>query len=225
MSAPVWYKVLVARRSCHGGDLAWSLPTQQPDGSWVPGDWHEVARVEPCKSGLHITATPAVWFVGERARDCQLWQCEAEDVTTISEDKSVARRVRLLAPAPWEAHGVHAVWEGAHTGRAGRWYAYGSAVVEACDSAVVHAYDSAAVRAYDSAVVEACDSAVVKAYGSAVVVAYGRAVVEAYDSAVVITPRTSCGNDARVTCAGEAVHVDRRGAVVVCTVGGAKEAA
>lgn len=58
------YKVLVDGKACHGGDLTWSLPADNGDGSFVPGDWH---RVEPpirvCSNGLHLTTDPLEWMV------------------------------------------------------------------------------------------------------------------------------------------------------------------
>jgi hypothetical protein len=58
----VWYKVLKDGRSCHGGTMKWSLPRKLPNEKWKPGAWHEVPEVALCRSGLHITRIPAVWW-------------------------------------------------------------------------------------------------------------------------------------------------------------------
>ena len=91
------FKVLVAGRSCHGGDLAWSLPTPNDDGTWTPGDWHTVAGdLRLCKVGLHLTTEPARWLlVG-----CEAYRAEGERPGRRDGDKQVFGRVRLLAPAP-----------------------------------------------------------------------------------------------------------------------------
>ena len=208
------YKVTVNGRSCHGGNLAWSLPTQQPDGTWTPGEWHEVAGpVRPCSHGLHVTAVPARWFVESSPRDCELWEVETDGlVIAHSDDKHIAQRVRLLRRAAWAAHGVYIVDAGEHTVRDGRRIASGSATVRASDSATVVASGSATVWASDSAAVWASVSATVVASDSATVRASG--------SATVVQPRVHYGNQSTVTLGGEAVCVDRRGAVVVCRVAG-----
>ena len=192
MTIPTLYKVLVNGRSCHGGNMEWSLPTQAPDGSWVPGAWHEVdGPLSPCSRGLHVTAMPRAWFVADRARECQLWRCETGgEVIAHKADKHVARSVRLVAPASWADRGVYVVADGEHNASGDSWW---------------HAFDSATVRASGSATVEAFDRATVRASGSA----------------TVQTHRAYYGeNRATVTLHGAlAVHVDRRGGVAVVTVG------
>jgi hypothetical protein len=82
------YKVLVAGRSCHGGDLAWSLPS-----NGEPGSWHEVARVELCHSGLHLTSLPEAWW----KEGATLYEAEAEGVVgDDAAEKVAAKRVRLI---------------------------------------------------------------------------------------------------------------------------------
>ncbi|MBK9272828.1 MAG: hypothetical protein IPM48_14680 [Saprospiraceae bacterium] len=52
------YKILVDGRSCHGGDLKWSLPTKKGN-KWIPGEWHEVkGDLKICERGLHLTKKP-----------------------------------------------------------------------------------------------------------------------------------------------------------------------
>ena len=64
------YKVIVAGRSCHGGDLAWSLPTPDGQGGYAPGDWHTVEgddRDLQARTALDHRALPVVVAVGRRA--------------------------------------------------------------------------------------------------------------------------------------------------------------
>ena len=52
-----YYKVLGKHgRSCHGGNAEWSLPTQNDDGTWTPGEWMpEIeGELEPCRNGYHV---------------------------------------------------------------------------------------------------------------------------------------------------------------------------
>lgn len=93
------YKVLVEGRSCHGGRMAWSLPTQGADGAWTPGEWHEVdGPVVLCRSGLHLTDSPAHWWLD----GATAYEVEAEGVVgdpdAVPDRKVAARRVRLLRP-------------------------------------------------------------------------------------------------------------------------------
>lgn len=58
MSAEKFYKVLVNGKSCHGGNLVWSLPTENG-----PGEWQEVAgKIVLCENGLHVTSNPVHWW-------------------------------------------------------------------------------------------------------------------------------------------------------------------
>jgi hypothetical protein len=203
------YKVLQNGASCHGGQLTWSLPTQNEDGSWTPGEWMRVdGTLIICQNALHLTDQPAAWYQPE----AQCWRTEyrGDTVGTIDgqwESKLGVREARLLAPVAWEDV---AVWtSGQHVLKSGIGRASDSATVEAYGSATVEAYGSATVRAYDSATVEAYDSATVEAYGSATVRAYDSATVEAYGSATVIsTPYHSAS--AEVALSHLAAHVDRR---------------
>ena len=83
------YKVLVNGRSCHGGDLAWSLP----DGD-TPGEWHRVeGDLAICRRGLHLTDAPyANWYKWGAA----VYEAEAEGVVAWDDDKCVCRAARLL---------------------------------------------------------------------------------------------------------------------------------
>ena len=61
------YKVLNAKGcSCNGGELKWSLPVKNDDGSWTPGEWMpeiEEPLVE-CENGYHLATLDQLprWF-------------------------------------------------------------------------------------------------------------------------------------------------------------------
>ena len=92
------YKVIVAGRSCHGGDLAWSLPTPDGQGGYVPGDWHTVkGEIAICKRGLHLTtARYQAWWQW----DAELYEAETREIVGWDGDKCVCRSARLLRPVP-----------------------------------------------------------------------------------------------------------------------------
>jgi hypothetical protein len=92
------YKILESGKSCHGGNLEWSLPKK--DGKkWIPGDWHEVkGNIEMCKSGIHLTDKPHKWYTWK----CELFEAEADGVLDGGGDdaKCVCRKARLIKPVP-----------------------------------------------------------------------------------------------------------------------------
>src|SRR4051812_5444752 len=81
------YKVLVNGKSCHGGDMEWSLPNKKP------GEWHHYeGDIKICNTGFHLTKKPFKWYkVG-----CECYEAEAKDIVEWEDDKCVARSVRLL---------------------------------------------------------------------------------------------------------------------------------
>jgi hypothetical protein len=96
-----FYKVLKDGRSCHGGDLAWSLPRVVPEtGEIVPGDWHEVAgQLVLCERGLHLTTAPyKAWY----CQGATVYEAEARDIAAWdrTDGKCVCRAARLLAEVP-----------------------------------------------------------------------------------------------------------------------------
>jgi hypothetical protein len=92
------YKILESGKSCHGGNLEWSLPKK--DGKkWIPGDWHEVkGNIDMCKSGIHLTDKPHKWYTWK----CELFEAEADGVLDGGGDdaKCVCRKARLIKPVP-----------------------------------------------------------------------------------------------------------------------------
>ncbi len=83
-----------------GGSGQWSLPTQNSDGTWTPGDWWEVeGHIAMCKSGLHLTYNPwqyVKYFPGKGVS--KIWEVEHSEIITTTSDKAVVRKARLLQP-------------------------------------------------------------------------------------------------------------------------------
>ena len=89
-----YYKVLDKHgRSCHGGNAEWSLPTQNDDGTWTPGEWMPEVRgnLEPCANGYHVvTLEQLPDWLGER-----IFEVEPGDEIVHEDNKSVTRTCRL----------------------------------------------------------------------------------------------------------------------------------
>ncbi len=127
------YKVLVNGKSCHNGNLTWSLPRQKDDGSWEPGEWHEVeGELQLCQRGLHLTWDPIKW--ADRP-GIEVYEVEAIDLGDDDEQDSkvVVRKCRLVRAVTVEAEllALHILSAGHHQVRDGQWYASDSASVEA----------------------------------------------------------------------------------------------
>jgi hypothetical protein len=140
-----YYKVLTAAgESCHGGTMQWSLPTRAEDGSWTPGEWHEVAGViECCRRGLHLTDTPVNWWLEGARVFVAEYEGDVDTSPDADDDKIAVRRARLVAEEAWAPLGV--VSDGWHTVTSGLVRASGRATVEASDSATVLASGRATV--------------------------------------------------------------------------------
>ena len=79
---------------------AWSLPTDNGDGTFTPGAWHEEpASVFDKGHGLHVTPSPDRYWPNS---GCVAYVCEAEGYREdpATESHVVALRVRLLRPIP-----------------------------------------------------------------------------------------------------------------------------
>ncbi len=87
-----YYKVLVNGKSCHGGNLKWSLPTESS-----PGDWQSVdGKIVLCQNGLHVTTDPNHWWKD----GCTVYEVEIDGEIGGRDDtkaKLVVPKVRLLA--------------------------------------------------------------------------------------------------------------------------------
>jgi len=97
-----YYKVLVDGKSCHGGDMEWSLPARDESGNWTPGKWHTVkGDLEICDRGLHVTTDITKWL----KPGCSAYRCAVKGIGSRRADKCVVRSVRLIEkielPAWW----------------------------------------------------------------------------------------------------------------------------
>jgi hypothetical protein len=90
---PPLYKFLSPdNRSPYQG-AAWPTPTENPDGTWTPGDWVEVeGDLQACVNGLHLASAKQIaqWWA-ER-----MFVAETDGEVINAPDKYVARRVRLV---------------------------------------------------------------------------------------------------------------------------------
>ena len=98
-----YFKVLNAdNRSCNGGspDLVWSLPVQNPDGSWTPGEWmpEVTGDLELCANGYHLTDAEHLvsWL------NATIYEAEPSKEMIKGDDKIVCRSVRLLKKMHWD---------------------------------------------------------------------------------------------------------------------------
>lgn len=98
-----YYKALDdSYRSRNGGnvELQWSLPMQNPDGSWTPGEWMpEVdGDLVICKNGYHLTSAEHLldWV------NAVIYEAEPSDEQETGDDKIVCRSVRLLRRMHWD---------------------------------------------------------------------------------------------------------------------------
>jgi hypothetical protein len=90
-----YYKVLSNDgRSCHGGSAAWSLPVQNNDGSWTPGEWmpRVKGRLVLCENGYHLAREQdLIHWLGEA-----IYEAEPRGELIETDDKVLARDCRLL---------------------------------------------------------------------------------------------------------------------------------
>lgn len=223
MKKKTYYKVLVRGRSCHGGDIEYSLPTQRDDGTWEPGEWMpEISGpLELCVNGYHLTSDPARWW--QEGAECYVAEWDGEYIGD-GHDKIVVRRCRLLRPLTADelaalrvfVEGSHKVSNGiaAASGSARIWasgcahvWAHGSAKVDASESARIWARDSVHVLARDYAMISAYNSVRVSARGRAQVWARDSARVVAHDTVEVWAPESAqveAFNSARIEASGSA---------------------
>ena len=89
------FKVLDAQgRSCNGGNLQWSLPTQDEAGNWTPGDWMPAIEDEliACENGYHLAEDAQLLdWLGVR-----IFEAEYRGERVDTGNKLVVRHCRLL---------------------------------------------------------------------------------------------------------------------------------
>ena len=99
----VFYKVLNANgRSCNGGSMQWSLPTQNKDGSWTPGEWTPTIEGElvECWNGYHLaTLEQLPLWLNERIFVAEV---DGDVLASADNDKWIARKVRLVSETAWD---------------------------------------------------------------------------------------------------------------------------
>ena len=228
------YKVLSGGKSITRGDYEWSLPAQNADGSWTPGNWHEESEAVICRCGLHTTWDPVGWC---SKPDVEIYETEVDSIVdsqnNVANPKAVSKQCRLTSRVTdiVALAALHILLCGHHEIKEGHWFLsdsesaelYDSASAELYDSASAKLYgsasaklyDSASAKLYDSASAELYDSASAELYDSASAELYDSASAELYDSAIVISTRYH-HQSSTVTLFEQAVHVDRRGEKVVC---------
>jgi len=83
-------------QSCHGGHCQWSLPTQNEDGTWKPGDWMPAiqGKLMLCENGYHLCEASDLpeWFASV------LYVAEGRGDSVRGENKVIFRESRLLRP-------------------------------------------------------------------------------------------------------------------------------
>lgn len=89
------YKALDASgQSCNGGNIQWSLPVQNADGAWIPGDWMPAIEGDlvACKNGYHLAEDKQVleWL------NARLFVAEYRGERLDADSKVVVREVRLV---------------------------------------------------------------------------------------------------------------------------------
>ena len=87
------YKIIEKGKSCHGGEMQWSLPNGKP------GDWHEIAGpLKMCENGIHLTDKPANWF----RWNCSIYEAEYEGemIDDKNDSKICVRKARLIKEVP-----------------------------------------------------------------------------------------------------------------------------
>lgn len=86
---------------CRG--YQYSLPTQNEDGNWTPGEWHEHdGELDLCYSGFHWCLYPSGPWAYYNATGTRIWNIEADQTaeqpkTPGAEYKLVSKRIRLIS--------------------------------------------------------------------------------------------------------------------------------
>ena len=97
-----YFKILDNDKSCNGGDFTWSLPTQNEDESYTPGEWHEIeGELQMCFHGFHVTKDISQW-VNQNSQNRTVYEVEIDETKQILEsnysDKIAVKKLRLVVP-------------------------------------------------------------------------------------------------------------------------------
>ena len=163
-----YYKVLVDGKSCHGGDMEWSLPARDESGNWTPGKWHTVkGDLEICDRGLHVTTDITKWL----KPGCSAYRCAVKGIGSRRGDKFVVRSVRLLEKTELPAWWLQ-VEQFLHSITKIKWFSNGRQnkgwkVFDTWSAARGAAWDAASDAAWDAASDAAWDAAWDAASGAA----------------------------------------------------------
>jgi len=142
-------KVLRNGSSFHGGYFKWSLPTQDKDGKWTPGEWTPPVKPVVCSSGYHLTTMPTEWWDSDN--ECVAYLVEYKGrvdglpVLKDSKGKFAVEKCRLLRPlTPGELARHRIYTKGTHSIIVSR----GKTAIVSGD-AVLYCHGSGRVLAYD----------------------------------------------------------------------------
>ena len=144
--------------------MTWSLPVQQEDGSWLPGDEMRVeGKLSICEHGLHLTTEPDQWW---KLR-CRYYEAEITgEAGQTGADKTVVSACRLLREVPVpdylqrcealidEIEGIKWFSQIGPIDPAWKLFTkptYAAAYAAACDAARAAAYAASRDAAYDAA--------------------------------------------------------------------------
>lgn len=190
-----WYKVLLDGKACHGGDLEYSLPVQQPDGSWQPGEWHTMSDSElvMCKSGFHVTTAVGLhkwWKAGADVYLAELGDHRLADGEKVA--SSAIRLMKRLSADDLRQHnilieGMAVVIQDDHwiVDRSAGLKAYGTAKVRAMGKSKVWAHDDANIQASDDSTITATGRSQVCASDQAKVTLHSHAKASCFGNSTV----------------------------------------
>ena len=85
-----YFKILVDGKSCHGGDLTWSLPDGDKPGDWMP----KLTKIVLCRRGYHIVMAHQIPYC--LVDNCQIYEAETSGKVIGDSDKFVCGKVRLV---------------------------------------------------------------------------------------------------------------------------------
>ena len=165
----LWFKVLVNGKSCHGGEMTWSLPTKQKNGQWKPGEWHDAGgKPVMCgHPGIHLTKEPAKW-AGDKS---QFYIAEYDgEIVDDGTDKISCRKVRLLREASIEElESVNVFFTGTHSISDGTAAVYGGTIKSVSGGTIKFVYGGT-IESVSGGTIKSVSGGTIKfVYGSSVI--------------------------------------------------------